>query len=134
MFELTEVCSENLAKIKVIGVGGGGGNAVNTMISSCLQGVDFINANTDTDQQWHKFRVTFEELHPGFFDRVQASFPQLTDHDIQLSAYLRVNLSSREIARLMNVSLDATNKARQRLRKKLNLEAEADLTAFLKFI
>ena len=47
MFELTEVCNENLAKIKVIGVGGGGGNAVNTMISSCLQGVDFINANTD---------------------------------------------------------------------------------------
>ncbi len=47
MFELTEVCSENLAKIKVVGVGGGGGNAVNTMIASCLQGVDFINANTD---------------------------------------------------------------------------------------
>jgi cell division protein FtsZ len=47
MFELTEVCSENLAKIKVIGVGGGGGNAVNTMIASSLQGVDFINANTD---------------------------------------------------------------------------------------
>jgi len=47
MFELTEVCSENLAKIKVIGVGGGGGNAVNTMIASCLQGVDFINTNTD---------------------------------------------------------------------------------------
>ena len=48
MFELTEVCSENLAKIKVIGVGGGGGNAVNTMISSSLHGVDFISANTDT--------------------------------------------------------------------------------------
>jgi cell division protein FtsZ len=47
MFELTEVCSENLAKIKVIGVGGGGGNAVNTMISSSLHGVDFINVNTD---------------------------------------------------------------------------------------
>jgi cell division protein FtsZ len=47
MFELTEVCTENLAKIKVIGVGGGGGNAVNTMISYCLQGVDFVNANTD---------------------------------------------------------------------------------------
>ncbi len=47
MFELTEVCNENLAKLKVIGVGGGGGNAVNTMISSSLMGVDFINANTD---------------------------------------------------------------------------------------
>lgn len=48
MFELTEICSENLAKIKVIGVGGGGGNAVNTMITSSLGGVDFINANTDS--------------------------------------------------------------------------------------
>lgn len=47
MFELTEVCCENLAKIKVVGVGGGGGNAINTMIASCLQGVDFISANTD---------------------------------------------------------------------------------------
>jgi cell division protein FtsZ len=47
MFELTQVCNENSAKIKVIGVGGGGGNAVNTMISYCLRGVDFVNANTD---------------------------------------------------------------------------------------
>ncbi|HPK53217.1 MAG TPA: cell division protein FtsZ [Smithellaceae bacterium] len=47
MFELTEVCNENSAKIKVIGVGGGGGNAVNTMISSSLRGVDFMIANTD---------------------------------------------------------------------------------------
>jgi cell division protein FtsZ len=47
MFELTEVCSANSAKIKVIGVGGGGGNAVNTMISCSLRGVDFMIANTD---------------------------------------------------------------------------------------
>lgn len=48
MFELTEVCSENSARIKVIGVGGGGGNAVNTMISYSLRGVDFMIANTDS--------------------------------------------------------------------------------------
>ncbi|HOW56476.1 MAG TPA: cell division protein FtsZ [Smithellaceae bacterium] len=47
MFELTEVCCDNSAKIRVIGVGGGGGNAVNTMISCSLRGVDFLIANTD---------------------------------------------------------------------------------------
>lgn len=48
MFELTDSVERNSAKIKVIGIGGGGGNAVNTMISYNLQGVDFMAANTDT--------------------------------------------------------------------------------------
>ena len=48
MFELADGVSKNSAKIKVIGIGGGGGNAVNTMISYDLQGVSFIAANTDT--------------------------------------------------------------------------------------
>jgi tetratricopeptide (TPR) repeat protein len=93
--------------------------------------VRFINSNTDIDQSWHKFKITFEEIYPGFFDRLQGQFPHLTENDTRLSAYLCINLSSREIAGLMNVTLDAINKNRQRLRKKLNLEAEADLTRFL---
>lgn len=96
--------------------------------------IRFINANTDIDQDWNKFRLTFEEVHPGFFDRLQRQYPQLTDHDVRLSAYLRINLSSREIAGLMNVSLDATNKGRQRLRKKLDLAPESDLNEFLKSV
>jgi cell division protein FtsZ len=48
MFELTDPGTASSAKIKVIGIGGGGGNAVNTMIAYNLQGVDFITANTDT--------------------------------------------------------------------------------------
>jgi cell division protein FtsZ len=48
MFELTDPGKAISARIKVIGVGGGGGNAVNTMIAYNLQGVEFITANTDT--------------------------------------------------------------------------------------
>ncbi len=47
MFELVDPTAASSAKIKVIGIGGGGGNAVNTMISYKLKGVDFIAANTD---------------------------------------------------------------------------------------
>lgn len=93
--------------------------------------IQFINSNTDIDQDWKKFRIHYDEIHPGFFDRLRSAFPDVTDNDIRLSAYLRANLTSREISGLMNVSLDATNKSRQRLRKKLNLAPEADLTEFL---
>jgi tetratricopeptide (TPR) repeat protein len=96
--------------------------------------VQFINSNTDVDQDWMKFKVSFEDVHPGFFDRLDSKFPHLTDHDIRLSSYLRINLSSREIAGLMNVSLEATNKGRQRLRKKLDLQPEADLSEFLRMV
>ncbi len=92
----------------------------------------YISVNTDIDLDWHKFKLSFDEIHPGFFDRLKHEFPYLTDHDERLSAYLRIDLSSREIAGLMNVTLEATNKSRQRLRKKLNLPAEADLNGFLR--
>lgn len=48
MFELVKGGNENSAKIKVVGIGGGGGNAINAMISYDLSGVDFIAANTDS--------------------------------------------------------------------------------------
>ena len=47
MFELVENLAQN-AKIKVVGVGGGGGNAINTMISAGMEGVEFVAANTDS--------------------------------------------------------------------------------------
>jgi DNA-binding CsgD family transcriptional regulator len=117
-----EILGEIKAKLKL-------NQSQNTEIISEI--VQLINTNTDIDQEWHKFKTTFENIYPGFFDRLSRNFPQLTDLDIRLSAYLLINLSSREIAGLMNVSIDATNKSRQRLRKKLNLEPESDLAHFL---
>jgi len=93
-----------------------------------------VNHNTDFDQNWKKFKVEFEKLNPGFFDRIKNNYPDFSEPFVRLSALLRIDLSTREIAQLMNVSVAAVNKNRQRLRKKLNLEPEADLVAYMKSI
>ena len=94
--------------------------------------IRFINLNFDQDHNWNRFKMDFEAIHPGFFNRLKENFPDFSENVIRLCAYLLIGLSSKEIAQLMNVSIDAVNKNRQRLRKRLNLEPEADLTEFLK--
>lgn len=96
--------------------------------------VRFINSNTDMDLNWNKFSLQFNKIHSGFSDRLRERFSNLTDHDYRLCTYLRINLSSREIAGMMSISLDAVNKHRQRLRKKLNLEPESDISRFLELV
>lgn len=96
--------------------------------------IQMLNQNTDFDQNWKKFRTEFEKINPGFFDRIRFQYSDFSEQFIRLSAFLRIELSTKEIAQLMNVSVAAVNKNRQRLRKKLDLEAEADLSTFLKSI
>ncbi|MCD4683176.1 MAG: tetratricopeptide repeat protein [Bacteroidales bacterium] len=93
-----------------------------------------VNQNTDFDQNWKSFRVEFEKINPGFFDRIRHKYPDFSEQFTRLAAFLRIDLSTKEIAQLMNVSVAAVNKNRQRLRKKLNLEPEADLSTFMKSI
>ena len=96
--------------------------------------MQLVNQNTDFDQNWKSFRVEFEKINPGFFDRIRSAYPDFSEQFFRLSAFLRIDLSTKEIAQLMNVSVAAVNKNRQRLRKKLKLEAEADLQVFMKSI
>lgn len=96
--------------------------------------ISLINSNLDTDIDWKKFRLNFDVVHPGFFDHLTEKFPDLTLNEHKLCAYLLINLSSKEISQIMNLSLAAINKNRQRLRKRLSLELESDLGDFLKSI
>jgi hypothetical protein len=95
---------------------------------------ELINQNTDFDQNWKRFRLEFDKSNPGFFDRLRNQYPDFSEQFIRLSALLRIDLTTNEIAQLMNVSVAAVNKNRQRLRKKLNLEPKADLSDFMKSI
>jgi flagellar basal body-associated protein FliL/DNA-binding CsgD family transcriptional regulator len=106
--------------------------AVNGNGSDFSEILNIINQNLDLDIDWNKFKVEFEEAHPQFFERLYKAYPNLSETYIKICAYIRIDLTSREIADLLHVSQAAVNKNRQRMRKMLALEAEADLGLFLK--
>ena len=69
----------------------------------------------------------FEEVHKDFNSNVKIKYPQVTSNELRLLALLKMNLSSKEIANILNISAEGIKKARYRLRKKLNITTEDSL-------
>lgn len=90
-----------------------------------------INRDIDHESQWEVFESHFESVHEEFLKRLKAHFPDLSPRELKLCAYLRLNVSSKEIATLMNISTRGVEISRYRLRKKLNLDRNANLTEFI---
>lgn len=89
-----------------------------------------LQNNTRLDSDWAQFAQHFDQVHSDFFKRIRERFPQLTPKDLKMCAYLRLNLSSKEIAPLMNISVRGVEISRYRLRKKLELDTDENLTDF----
>ncbi|MEQ9298510.1 MAG: LuxR C-terminal-related transcriptional regulator [Cyclobacteriaceae bacterium] len=62
---------------------------------------------------------------------LKEAYPQLTPHDLRLCTYLKANLCTKEIARILNITPDSVKKAKHRLRKKLGVSPETSFTHFL---
>lgn len=82
------------------------------------------------DDSWEQIMYHFNELHKGFFDKLKQQYPTLTPKDLRLSAYMKMNLTSKEIATLMNLSVRGIEASRYRLRKKLDLDSDVNLNEF----
>jgi len=90
-----------------------------------------IDENMSSDDDWQVFQTNFDRIHENFFRNLKTRYPELTPHDLRLCAYLRLNLSSKDIANLLNISLKGVEVGRYRIRKKLNLESSVSLTDFM---
>jgi DNA-binding CsgD family transcriptional regulator/ligand-binding sensor domain-containing protein len=88
-----------------------------------------VDANFDAD--WEHFSRNFDHVHSDFLKRLGERFGHLSPNEYKLCAYLRMNLSSKEIASLMNISVRGVEASRYRLRKRLGLDTETNLTDFL---
>ncbi|NJY61746.1 histidine kinase [Salinimicrobium sp. CDJ15-81-2] len=90
-----------------------------------------INKAVKNDDEWKIFETNFSELHEDFFKDLLAKYPQLTNKDLKLCAYLKMNLPSKEIAPLMGISVRGVEVHRYRLRKRLNVDTSENLTTWL---
>lgn len=89
--------------------------------------INAINLDINNDNNWEQFRTYFEDVHKDFNSKVKRTFPEVTSNDLRLMSLLKMNLSSKEIANILNISTEGVKKARYRLRKKLSLSTEESL-------
>ena len=100
--------------------------------SEQLKRIDKIITEAMSDEgDWNLFEKSFNEAHENFFKKLKAGHKDLVPNDLKLCAYLRMNMNSKEIASLLNISLRGVEIRRYRLRKKLNVSHEKNLTEFL---
>ncbi|MEO6253581.1 MAG: triple tyrosine motif-containing protein [Ferruginibacter sp.] len=90
-----------------------------------------ISEDDNMDQEWENFTLHFDKVHSDFISALKEKHPGISNNEIKLCAYLRMNLSTKEIAQLMNISVRGVEVSRYRLRKKLELATELSLFDYL---
>lgn len=90
-----------------------------------------VKKHIQVDNDWKDFKLRFENVHQGFFDRLHEKFPSLTNNDLRLSVLVKMNFSIKEIGEMFGISPESVKTARYRLKKKLNLPSEQNLNEFL---
>ena len=115
-----------------------------TELNQLIRRVDVSTAQTEVkkmikqleeddqiDQEWDQFAKHFDKVHSDFVMQLKTKHPDISPNEVKLCSYLRMNLSSKEIAQLLNISLRGVEISRYRLRKKLNLQGGENLFDYL---
>lgn len=90
-----------------------------------------ISAEEKSDNDWEQFSIHFDEVHNSFLQHLKAAYPDLTPTDMKICAYIKMNLSSKEMAQLLSITIKGVEIARYRLRKKLQLTPDVNLADFI---
>lgn len=93
--------------------------------------IKVIDKNLNNNKDWNFFKEAFNNADKDFLDKIKSLHPDLTANDLKFCAFLRLNLSSKEVAPLLNISIRSVEIKRYRLRKKLNLEHSQGLIDYI---
>ena len=90
-----------------------------------------IDTSIEHEDEWEVFEHNFNQVHEEFFNKLKTEHPALTHKDLKICAYIKMNLSTKEIAPLMNISIRGVETHRYRLKRKLNLDNDNSLSDYL---
>lgn len=90
-----------------------------------------IKNNVHTESGWNDFVIHFNKIRPHFFDKLQRQYPTLTQNETKLCAYIRMGMSIKQIAQMLNLMPSSVKISRHRLRQKLNLQTSDNLDEFI---
>ncbi len=93
-----------------------------------------LNQHIIGEEYLHIFETNFEQVHFDFFKNLKEKFPDLSQRELRLCAFIKMNLTNKEISPLLNISVRGVETARYRIRKKMNLEHESNLVDFLETV
>jgi ligand-binding sensor domain-containing protein/DNA-binding CsgD family transcriptional regulator len=125
--ELLSNIRDELLRLKKAGNGNGDGSTTDEFKKM----LRILEEENKMDKDWEQFAVHFDKVHSDFLRILKSAYPSLSAHEMKLCAYLRMNLSSKEIAQLENISTRGVEISRYRLRKKLKIATETNLFDFL---
>lgn len=90
-----------------------------------------IDSDAGDKEFWAIFQNNFDLIHEHFFRNLRKEYPQLTSSDLKFCALLRLNMSTKDIAKFTNMSVRGVETARYRLRKRMNIPTETSIVKFL---
>jgi len=93
--------------------------------------IKVLSEDDKMDKDWEHFAQHFDKVNSDFVVSLKEKHPTITGNELKLCAYLRMNLSTKEIAQLMNISVRGVEISRYRLRKKLQIPSEKSLFDYL---
>ena len=91
-----------------------------------------IDYSIGHEDEWAVFEHNFNQVHEAFFNQLKEQFPKLTHKDLKICAYIKMNLTTKEIAPLLNISTRGVETHRYRLKRKLNLDNDNSLASYLR--
>jgi tetratricopeptide (TPR) repeat protein/DNA-binding CsgD family transcriptional regulator len=100
-------------------------------ISDIKSIVKEIDGEIDFDVEWDTFKYHFEKVHPDFFAKLKQAAPDLSDRELRFCAYLKSNLSTKEIARFTSTTVRSVQQTKYRINQKLSGQSEGNLSDYI---